>query len=659
MAAGVNQGLLIRKGLLLAKVETVAGTDALPVASLDAIQAFDAEFSVDPNILEREVLTGDLSPVEHIIGRKLASLSFSVELKSNGLFSGDVVTDEPKLARLLRGCGYSLSGRPDRAEGFTTDFATNNDLTMPSQIIGTAPTADGDHGMQTGDGSVQVYANGGTLPTGLTAATDYFIIRKSATAFSLATTRANALAGTEVALSGDAVGAVQVDLLTMSVINTGPDNGATGIVTRINRAKGVAATGTFTLTGQPADTETVVIGAKTYIFQTVLTNVDGNVFIGATASDTLDNLVAAVNLGAGAGTLYAAATVAHPDSTLVQGAGDTVVATALATGTAGNALASTTTVTLGSWGGATYAGGVDPTDNAFTEPVVYTITCSTGGAPGVAQLLISSNNASQDDTTANTPFVAATKAPFELAGATGSNLSVIFDYNEEDGTAPVTLVQGDTWRILVHPDGTVASPVSENFSCLTLKFYEDGLLYTTLGSQGTFTVDATAGNFGTLEFTFTGQYIDPSDAAVPTDAVFENTLPQQVELGLLTWGSNVQLVAEQWTFDQANNVVPRPDINATDGFQGVRITDRTPAGGFNPEATLVATEDFWGDFAAALAKVFTARVGTTVGNQVFLYAPRVQTSEIAFGDRDGVRSFDHSMLFKRLDGNDESDWYFT
>ena len=37
--------------------------------------------------LEREILTPDLSPVEHIIGRKVASLSFSVEMKSNGSFS--------------------------------------------------------------------------------------------------------------------------------------------------------------------------------------------------------------------------------------------------------------------------------------------------------------------------------------------------------------------------------------------------------------------------------------------------------------------------------------------------------------------------------------------------------------------------------------------
>src|SRR5437879_98291 len=64
---------------------------------------------------------------------------------------------------------------------------------------------------------------------------------------------------------------------------------------------------TLTATGQPANAQTVKIGGKTYTFQTVLTNVDGNVFIGATLTITLANLLAALNLGAGSGTAYAAA----------------------------------------------------------------------------------------------------------------------------------------------------------------------------------------------------------------------------------------------------------------------------------------------------------------------------------------------------------------
>lgn len=123
---------------------------------------------------------------------------------------------------------------------------------------------------------------------------------------------------------------------------------------------GVAATGTLTLSANAGDTETVVIDTKTYTFQTILTDVDGNVLIGATASDSIDNLVAAINLGAGGGTKYAASMTLHPTVTGSAGAGDTLVGTAKTKGVAGNTIVTTETLTSGSWGGGTLSGGIDP-----------------------------------------------------------------------------------------------------------------------------------------------------------------------------------------------------------------------------------------------------------------------------------------------------------
>ena len=122
---------------------------------------------------------------------------------------------------------------------------------------------------------------------------------------------------------------------------------------------GVPATGTLTAIANFANTETVTIGTKTYTFLSVLVNVDGNVLIGASASDSLDNLIAAIGLGAGSGTVYAAATTLHPTAFAAPGAGDTLIATAKAGGTAGNAIASTDTAINASWGGATLAGGAN------------------------------------------------------------------------------------------------------------------------------------------------------------------------------------------------------------------------------------------------------------------------------------------------------------
>lgn len=117
----------------------------------------------------------------------------------------------------------------------------------------------------------------------------------------------------------------------------------------------VAASGVLTALATPLNTETVTIGGKAYTFQTVLTNVDGNVLIGASAATALANLSAAINLGAGSGTLYAAATTLHP--TVSGNGGSPLVVTSKTKGVGGNGIATTETLTQGSWGTATLAGG--------------------------------------------------------------------------------------------------------------------------------------------------------------------------------------------------------------------------------------------------------------------------------------------------------------
>jgi len=120
----------------------------------------------------------------------------------------------------------------------------------------------------------------------------------------------------------------------------------------------VAATGVLTLTGLPLAGETVTIGSTVYTFRaTVPAAFD--VLIGANASDSLDNLIAAINLSAGAGTTYGTGTTAHPTVTVAAGTGDTMDLTADTAGEAGSAIATTETLTNGSFGAATLTGGAE------------------------------------------------------------------------------------------------------------------------------------------------------------------------------------------------------------------------------------------------------------------------------------------------------------
>jgi hypothetical protein len=77
-------------------------------------------------------------------------------------------------------------------------------------------------------------------------------------------------------------------------------------------AENVFSSVTGTYGSNPTNDQTVGAGYQTYTFVTTLTSTPNQVLIGATLGDTLANLVAAINLGAGAGTLYSAATPVNP-----------------------------------------------------------------------------------------------------------------------------------------------------------------------------------------------------------------------------------------------------------------------------------------------------------------------------------------------------------
>lgn len=153
-----------------------------------------------------------------------------------------------------------------------------------------------------------------------------------------------------------------LDIANELPVHSGPAGTAgtvaavTGSATAVTGAA-EAARGAITFTGQPANGETVTLNGKVYTFQTTLTNVDGNVAIGATTADSRNNLVAAINLGTGGGALYAAATTLHPTIAAAAGTGTVVDLTAKTAGAAGNTLTLAEAVVNATVSGATLTGG--------------------------------------------------------------------------------------------------------------------------------------------------------------------------------------------------------------------------------------------------------------------------------------------------------------
>jgi hypothetical protein len=409
--------LLTRKAIVLAKLETTYNIDSIPSAATDGILVEAPEFVADPTILERNFTRNDLSMLAHTVGRKLAKLSFTTELRGNGKQNSGVISDVPVIARLFQACGFALSG---------------HSAPFPSVVFEVGDEA-----------TIVAWATGGTL-----------------------------------------------------------------------------------------------------------TN---------------------------------------------------------------------------------------------TDLVCYYITVDTLGPSGTAKVTVTSDTAGEGSVSA----IITTAAPITL-GTHGLTVTPVFTGS---------LAAGQRWCVWLMPASSVLDPVSDIFSSLTLYAYYDGTLHACTGALGTFTIDATGGQFAKIKWEFTGQYVPMVDAAL-VNPVFERTLPPQVQLARLNI-DNFPAVVNAVTFAMGNVIQPRPDVNGSDGYNGVRLTSRKPTGGIDPEATLVASHDFWGRLAGAARMPFQMRVGNVVGNTVWMLAPCVQYDKMTYKDRVGLRVFDAGLAFSRVNGNDEVRFVFA
>ena len=185
------------------------------------------------------------------------------------------------------------------------------------------------------------------------------------------------------------------------------------------------ATGVLTIAVQPSDGDMITVDNKTYTFQTVLTDVDGNVLIGVSKAATQLNLENAFDLAGGTpGTDYALSMTAHPTVDLIAFGATTVdeaVLNAKVAGTAGNAFDTLSAFTSGSnfFGAATLGSGVNP-DTFTIGTRTYTMR-NTFSSPAVdSEIKVGS-----DVTATQNNIVAA----LNLSGTLGLEYSTVMTIN--------------------------------------------------------------------------------------------------------------------------------------------------------------------------------------------------------------------------------------
>lgn len=292
----------------------------------------------------------------------------------------------------------------------------------------------------------------------------------------------------------------------------------------------------------------------------------------------------------------------------------------------------------------------------FRLTVTAGMTDATGTAAALAALIdadtrmIASNAAGVVTVTfagAANPVVVTTAVTGIVLGASGGVITPSWTG---------TLIFGDVFDVQVLQPGFHYTPVSTAFESLTIYMYRDGLLHKVTGCMGNVSFDGQAGSYGMATFTYTGQYIAPLDVPQPTSGiVFESTIPSQIELAQLALGGDDDFCAQQFQIDMGNTISTRDCMNASDGFNGVRLTGRSPQGSVNPETVLESSHPFWAYMSAATLLTFGVKIGQTAGNTVWIFSDSVQYGAIKYGNRNNILTYDVPLRFSQYSSNGDDE----
>lgn len=102
-----------RNSTILAKIETVYGTDSTPTGAANAILVSDLSITPIANNVPRDLILAYLGASEELVGTRYLQIGCTVELQGSG-----TAGTEPAWDPLLRACGFasSVEATPDRVE---------------------------------------------------------------------------------------------------------------------------------------------------------------------------------------------------------------------------------------------------------------------------------------------------------------------------------------------------------------------------------------------------------------------------------------------------------------------------------------------------------------------------------------------------------------
>jgi hypothetical protein len=211
-----------------------------------------------------------------------------------------------------------------------------------------------------------------------------------------------------------------------------------GMLFGVNRGTGDRATGTLTgVATNFSDGDTVTIGATVYTFESGTIDVAYEVDLGANLEESLENLASAIMASGTAGVEYATGTLKHPSVEVTGLTATSITVSAIAAGTAGNAIASTETATPADivWAGATLSGGAGDV-NPVLLPAPNGSLEALSGQPPAGRYITTWNSR---------VWLVPEDEPWIVVGSKLGDGEDWQDANAVSGTAQITVGQQETF----------------------------------------------------------------------------------------------------------------------------------------------------------------------------------------------------------------------
>ena len=195
-------------------------------------------------------------------------------------------------------------------------------------------------------------------------------------------------------------------------------------------------------------------------------------------------------------------------------------------------------------------------------------------------------------------------------------------------------------------------PVSNAMELVTIYAYLDGLMHKMVDCRASVSIDISSRAIPFLKFTVMGVYAPITDGATPAGADYSMFMrPLGVnKTNTPTWVLHSYTgPLQSFAMDLTNKLVWRSLI----GIEGAEITDRTPTGTAVLELPTIAAMNWPSLVIGGDLAPFSIKHGTAAGNIVQVDMPKVQLTDPAYSDQDGIAMLTLKLGIQPDQGDDE------